>query len=90
MDEDSLNSLLDGNGTGDYFDPVWVNLIRCDDDHDVGVQPPFEHSNGRWVVDEGWMMIAACSINSSWYSNARSLDDFWRVEYMVPPEGVRN
>ena len=86
VDEESLDSVLDG--TGDDFDPAWVNLIRCDDDHDIGVQPPFRHSNDQWVVDEGWMMVAASSMRSEFYCTVGNLDDFWRVYYQAPPEVV--
>ncbi len=84
VDEESLNSVLDG--TGDLMDPAWVNLICCHDDLDVGVQPPCEHPRtNQWVVDEGWMMSAS-SINSSFYESIGNLDDFWRAYYVVPPD----
>ena len=89
VDEESLESVLDGTGF-DYLDPSWVNLIRCDDNYDVGVQPPFQHpKTDKWVVNEGWMMIPACGISSSfYYGTVGNLDDFWRVYYTTPPEVV--
>ncbi len=89
VDEESLESVLDGTGFN-YLDPAWVNLIRCDDNYDVGVQPPFRHpKTNKWVVDERWMIIPAYGIKSSYYyDTVRNLDDFWRVYYATPPEVV--
>ncbi|KAK4149456.1 hypothetical protein C8A00DRAFT_18863 [Chaetomidium leptoderma] len=85
VDEESLNSVLDG--TGDITDPAWVHLVRCDDDLDVGVQPPFQHPRtDQWVVDEGWMMIAASNIHGSFYVTIGNVSDSWDVFYMVPPD----
>jgi hypothetical protein len=85
VDEESLESVLDG--AGDDMEPAWVHLVRCDDERDVGVQPPFQHSRtDQWVVDDGWMMIGVSNISGWFYDTIGNIDAHWDVYYVVPPD----
>jgi hypothetical protein len=93
VDEDSLKSVLEGNG--DFLDLSWVHLIRCDEELDFG--RPLEHKDGEldWSLspipeheDDGWMMISVHMINGEFYASLGTAIEYWYAFYASPPSVV--
>jgi hypothetical protein len=93
VDEDSLNSVLEGNG--EFLDSGWVHLIRCDEKLDFGRL--LEHKDGELDRDlspvpehgdDGWMMISGHMINGEFYESLGTAIEYWDAFYESPPSVV--
>ncbi|KAH6637268.1 hypothetical protein F5144DRAFT_601940 [Chaetomium tenue] len=93
VDEDSLNSVLEGKG--DWLDSDWVQLIRCDEELDFDWPLDYKDEELHWGSDpdpgredDGWMMIQPDLINGEFYDCIGTAIEYWDAYYAPPPDVV--